>query len=118
MGHLPGNPPSSDGPRATQPEEILLRQLLQDLAGFAEGFVRAVRSHGAAAAEGYLGGYVEWLGVDLVDGLLILPRRQARTLDALAEELLGACRECQKDPSPTRLAAVAAVGRKARRIRT
>lgn len=95
-------------------EEGLRERLFEDLAEFAEGFGNSVRRHGLAAGESYLGGYVEWLGVDLVEGLLLLPREQGLALNALAEEFLRACRRYQKHPSREHLAAVEGIAKKAR----
>ncbi|HSH70728.1 MAG TPA: hypothetical protein VK997_12465, partial [Deferrisomatales bacterium] len=50
-------------------ERLLECRVAADLAGFAEQFLRVVGAHGPEAGESLLGGYVEWLGVDLVDAL-------------------------------------------------
>ncbi|HSB73738.1 MAG TPA: hypothetical protein VLT62_30805 [Candidatus Methylomirabilis sp.] len=50
-----------------------------------------LESKGAAAAEQVLGGLVEWMGNDLIDGWLHLPIPLFEKVSELSEELFRAC---------------------------
>ncbi len=95
-------------------ERLLECRVAADLAGFAEQFLRAVAVYGPEAGESLLGGYVEWLGVDLVDALVFLPPHRGRALDALAERFLVAARQVLQADAAEHRALVAAVARECR----
>ncbi len=88
-------------------------RLYQDLERFARGFVRAARGHGPEAARSFLGAWVEWLGVDLADAFVLLPRDRWAGVDAVADALGRAFQAYLDAPGPDALAAVAAVGERA-----
>ncbi|MDF1553474.1 MAG: hypothetical protein P1P84_10455 [Deferrisomatales bacterium] len=95
-------------------ERLLESRVAADLAGFAERFLRVVGAHGPEAGESLLGGYVEWLGVDLVDALVFLPPHRGRALDRLAERFLVAARRVLQADAAEHRAQVAAVARECR----
>ena len=66
--------------------------LANDIADWAERFLRVEAVAGREAAEQVLGGIAEWLGSDLVDGMPVMPLERWVLLDALAEELLQGCK--------------------------
>lgn len=70
----------------------LFSLLAEDIADWAERFLRAEAAGGKEAAGQVLGGIAEWLGSDLVDGMPVMPLERWLLLDALAEELLQGCR--------------------------
>ncbi len=104
---------ATTGPVAPGDPAARAGRLYRDLERFARGFVRAARCHGPAAARSFLGAWVEWLGVDLADAFVQLPRDRWAGVDALADELGDAFRAYLDAPGPDALAAVAAVGERA-----
>lgn len=70
----------------------LFSLLAEDIADWAERFLRAEAAGGKEAAGQVLGGIAEWLGSDLVDGMPVMPLERWQLLDGLAEELLQVCR--------------------------
>jgi len=66
--------------------------LAEDIADWAERFLRAEAAGGKEAAGQVLGGIAEWLGSDLVDGMPVMPLERWLLLDGLAEELLQGCK--------------------------
>jgi hypothetical protein len=66
--------------------------LAEDIADWAERFLRAEAAGGREAAGQVLGGIAEWLGSDLVDGMPVMSLDRWLVLDALAEELLQGCK--------------------------
>jgi len=70
----------------------LFSLLAEDIADWAERFLRAEAAGGKEAAGQVLGGIAEWLGSDLVDGMPVMPLEQWLILDGLAEELLQGCK--------------------------
>ena len=57
-------------------------------------FREVLESKGAAAAEQVLGGLVEWMGNDLMDGWLHLPIPLFEEVSELSEEVFRACEGC------------------------
>lgn len=72
----------------------LFSALAEDIADWAERFLRAEAAGGKEAAAQVLGGIAEWLGSDLVDGMPVMPLERWMVLDTLAEELLQGCKAC------------------------
>lgn len=70
----------------------LFSLLAEDIADWAERFLRAEAAGGKEAAGQVLGGIAEWLGSDLVDGMPVMPLEEWLILDGLAEELLQGCK--------------------------
>ncbi|RQW87841.1 MAG: hypothetical protein EHM79_07035 [Geobacter sp.] len=70
----------------------LFSLLAEDIADWAERFLRAEAAGGREAAGQVLGGIAEWLGSDLVDGMPVMPLERWEVLDGLAEELLQGCK--------------------------
>lgn len=70
----------------------LFSVLAEDIADWAERFLRAEAAGGREAAGQVLGGIAEWLGSDLVDGMPRMPLERWLVLDGLAEELLQGCK--------------------------
>jgi len=70
----------------------LFSVLAEDIADWAERFLRAEAAGGKEAAGQVLGGIAEWLGSDLVDGMPVMPLERWLALDTLAEELLQGCK--------------------------
>ncbi|MDD2335059.1 MAG: hypothetical protein PHD01_00610 [Geobacteraceae bacterium] len=70
----------------------LFSVLAEDIADWAERFLRAEAAGGKEAAGQVLGGIAEWLGSDLVDGMPVMPLERWLVLDTLAEELLQGCK--------------------------
>lgn len=68
-----------------------LVRLTRDLDRWGSLFLEVTRSRGANAAEQVLGGLVEWMGNDLLDGWLRLPIPLFEQVSGLSEELLEAC---------------------------
>ncbi len=68
-----------------------LVRLTRDLDRWGSLFLEVTRSRGANAAEQVLGGLVEWMGNDLLDGWLRLPIPLFEQVSGLSEELLQAC---------------------------
>ncbi|MGA7826703.1 MAG: hypothetical protein WCA04_03525 [Geobacteraceae bacterium] len=73
-------------------KEELFTVLAEDIADWAERFLRAEAAGGKEAAGQVLGGIAEWLGSDLVDGMPFMPLERWLVLDALAEDLLQGCK--------------------------
>ncbi len=74
----------------TQPESSLLR-LTRDLDRWGDLFLQVARTKEAPAVEQVLGGLVEWMGSDLLDGWLHLPIPLFEEVSGLAEDLFRAC---------------------------
>ncbi len=85
-------PPDShpEGTRLTPPRESLQR-LTQDLNRWGNLVIQVAQKKEAAAVEQILGGLVEWMGSDLLDGWLHLPIPVFEKLSDLSEELFRAC---------------------------
>lgn len=65
--------------------------LAQDLDRWGALFIEVAQTKGAPAVEQVLGGLVEWMGSDLLDGWLRLPIPLFEEMSGLSEELLQAC---------------------------
>jgi len=76
--------------RFTSSGSPLLR-LTGDLERWGTLFRQVLRSKDAAAAEQVLGGLVEWMGNDLIDGWLQLAIPLFEEVSDLSEELFRAC---------------------------
>jgi hypothetical protein len=68
-----------------------LGRLTRDLDRWGTLFLEVARTREAIAAEQVLGGLVEWMGSDLLDGWLRLPIPLFEELSGLSEELFQAC---------------------------
>jgi hypothetical protein len=68
-----------------------LVRLTGDLERWGTLFLDVARTRGAIAAEQIMGGLVEWMGSDLLDGWLRLPIPIFEEVSGLSEELLQAC---------------------------
>jgi hypothetical protein len=68
-----------------------LVRLTGDIQRWRTLFIEVARNRGAIAAEQVMGGLVEWMGSDLLDGWLRLPIPLFEEVSGLAEELLQAC---------------------------
>ena len=77
---------------AEEKNNQLFSLLAEDIADWAERFLRAEAAGGKEAAGQVLGGIAEWLGSDLVDGMPVMPLERWEVLDTLAEELLQGCK--------------------------
>ncbi len=66
-------------------------RLTRDLDRWGTLFLEVARSKEANAVEQVLGGLVEWMGSDLLDGWLRLPIPLFEKVSGLSEELLQAC---------------------------
>jgi hypothetical protein len=73
------------------PPGASLQRLARDLDRWGALFLDMARTREAPAVEQVLGGLVEWMGSDLLDGWLRLPIPLFEELSGLAEELLRAC---------------------------
>ena len=69
-----------------------LVRLAGDLERWGSLFLEVARTREATAAEQVLGGLVEWMGSDLLDGWLRLPIPLFEEVSGLSEELFHACR--------------------------
>lgn len=76
--------------RFTSPGSPLLR-LTGDLERWGTVFRQVLQTKGAAAAEQVLGGLVEWMGNDLIDGWLHLTIPLFEEVSDLSEELFRVC---------------------------
>ena len=68
-----------------------LLRLTGDLERWGSVFHQVLQTKGAAAAEQVLGGLVEWMGNDLIDGWLHLAIPLFEELSDLSEELFRVC---------------------------
>jgi hypothetical protein len=82
--------PSPSASPLTPPESSLLR-LARDLDRWGALFLDVARTREDPAVEQVLGGLVEWMGSDLLDGWLRLPIPLFEEVSSLAEELLRVC---------------------------
>jgi hypothetical protein len=73
------------------PPRASLQRLTQDLDRWGTLFVQVAQKKDPAAVEQILGGLVEWMGSDLLDGWLHLPIPVFEKLSDLSEELFRAC---------------------------
>ena len=80
-----------DTTRSLASETPPLIRLTNDLDRWGTLFLEVARSKEANAAEQVLGGLVEWMGSDLLDGWLRLPIPLFEKVSGLSEELLQAC---------------------------
>lgn len=80
--------PPAFSPAASEP--ALLR-LTRDLERWGSLFLKVAVEKEAPAVEQVLGGLVEWMGSDLLDGWLRLPIPLFEEVSGLAEELFRAC---------------------------
>jgi hypothetical protein len=69
----------------------VLVQLTRDLDRWGTLFLDAARTRETPAVEQVLGGLVEWMGSDLLDGWLRLPIPRFEEVSGLSEELFQAC---------------------------
>jgi hypothetical protein len=76
--------------RFMSPGAPLLR-VTGDLERWGTLFCQVLQSKGAAAAEQVLGGLVDWMGNDLMDGWLHLPIPLFQEVSDLSEEVFRAC---------------------------
>ncbi len=74
----------------THPGSPLLR-LMRDLDRWGDLFLQVARTKEVPVMEQVLGGLVEWMGSDLLDGWLHLPIPLFEELSGLAEDLFRAC---------------------------
>ena len=79
---------------AGRPGEDALRRLCAGLEGWGTLLREAAERADAAAFEQVLGGLVDWMGNELLDGWLHLPIPVFEALSGLAEELLSAGQAC------------------------
>ena len=70
----------------------VLRRLAGDLERWGGLFLEVARTRDLPTVEQVLGGLVEWMGNDLIDGWLRLPIPVFDTLNEQSEELFLACR--------------------------
>ncbi len=75
----------------THPDQVL-RRLAEDLERWGCLFLEVARTRDLPTVEQVLGGLVEWMGNDLIDGWLYLPLPVFDTLNEDSEELFLACR--------------------------
>ena len=80
-----------DSTRSVSSSMLPLVRLTRDLDRWGTLFLEVARSKEANAAEQVLGGLVEWMGSDLLDGWLRLPIPLFEKVSGLSEELLQAC---------------------------
>lgn len=71
--------------------ESALVRLARDLDRWGTLFLEVARTREVPAAEQILGGLVEWMGSDLLDGWLRLPIPRFEEVSGLSEELLQTC---------------------------
>ncbi len=83
-------PPSPAAFPLTPSGPPILR-LTRDLDRWAALFIEVARTKETPAVEQVLGGLVEWMGSDLLDGWLYLPIPIFEELSGLAEELFQGC---------------------------
>ncbi len=76
--------------RVAPPDSALLR-LTRDLDRWGTLFLQVAQTKEAPAVEQVLGGLVEWMGSDLLDGWLRLPIPLFEEVSGLSEELFRAC---------------------------
>jgi len=74
-----------------RPDQVL-RRLAEDLERWGDLFLEVARSRDLPTVEQILGGLVEWMGNDLIDGWLYLPIPVFDALNERSEELFQACR--------------------------
>jgi len=72
-------------------EHSPLQRLTQDLNRWGTLFIQVAQKKEAPAVEQVLGGLVEWMGSDLLDGWLHLPIPLFEKLSDLSEDLFRAC---------------------------
>ena len=84
---LPSHPAAS--PHTPSGSPIL--RLTRDLDRWGMLFLEVARTKEPPAVEQVLGGLVEWMGSDLLDGWLYLPIPLFEEVSGLAEELFRAC---------------------------
>jgi hypothetical protein len=75
----------------THPDQVF-RRLAGDLERWGGLFLEVARTRDYPAIEQVLGGLVEWMGNDLIDGWLYLPLLTFDTLNEHSEALFQACR--------------------------
>jgi len=80
--------PSGDSPARI---DRVFRRLAGDLERWGALFLEVARSKDLPTVEQILGGLVEWMGSDLVDGWLYLPIPVFEALNERSEELFQAC---------------------------
>lgn len=80
-----------DGPDRIMAEHSPLQRLTRDLDRWGTLFIQTARQREAPAVEQILGGLVEWMGSDLLDGWLHLPIPLFEELSDLSEELFQVC---------------------------
>ena len=84
----------------------VFRRLAGDLDRWGALFIEVARTRDLPTVEQILGGLVEWMGSDLVDGWLYLPIPMFETLSERSEELFQACRaylgQLRSGPAPLR----------------
>ena len=80
--------PSGDSPARI---DRVFRRLAGDLERWGALFLEVARSRDLPTVEQILGGLVEWMGSDLVDGWLYLPIPVFEALNERSEELFQAC---------------------------
>ena len=85
--------PSSPAAFPLTPSGSPFLRLTRDLDRWGALFLEVARTKEAPAIEQVLGGLVEWMGSDLLDGWLYLPIPLFEELSGLAEDLFRAC-EC------------------------
>lgn len=85
--------PSGFTPHASRltPAASCLQRLAADLDRWGTLFLEVARRRETPAVEQVLGGLVEWMGNDLLDGWLRLPIPVFEEVSGLSEELLQAC---------------------------
>ncbi len=91
MERLSLSPHAHPGGARLTPPGAQLQRLTQDLDRWGTLFIQVAQKKEAAAAEQVLGGLVEWMGSDLLDGWLHLPIPLFEKLSDLSEELFRAC---------------------------
>jgi len=91
MERLSRSPHAHPGGTPPTPPGAQLLRLTQDLDRWGTLFIQVAQRKEAAAAEQVLGGLVEWMGSDLLDGWLHLPIPLFEKLSDLSEELFRAC---------------------------
>jgi hypothetical protein len=93
-----------DSTRGLAPSTPPLVRLARDLDRWGTLFLEVARTREAIAAEQVLGGLVEWMGSDLLDGWLRLPIPLFEKVSGLTEELLQVCQAylawLQQSPRP------------------
>ncbi len=84
---MPPFPPASP----LTPSGSPLLRLTRDLDRWGTLFLEVARAKDAPVVEQILGGLVEWMGSDLLDGWLRLPIPLFEEVSGLSEELFRAC---------------------------